>query len=341
MKIVEQFKLKKKMLGGYKVAYQCPYCRESLSSQEHEIIEEEECPECGGVFRVADSALSMIESLENQNKSKKNVVSVKQPTKTKNDDVDESQAGGATSSHALNFKNDVPSGHVYELDASFDGRSINVALEIIIRGRYLIAGGQVGDPSPSGHDTFRSGYFDTKTISGASGDIISVSIPVRLHNGNWAVGIFEKYSDIETSHVAKSVSSPTDFSEIIAPVSIAIIAVLFVASIVLQTMSGSSSSYSSPATSPTYNSSGYNSSSSDLDTSGFSRKISPSTLEREEMSEKFQTAYDLQQDNESWKRQHNVSSSEWRQALIEVSRGVPLSQEISYDDVRRHILRSR
>ena len=341
MKIVERFKVKKKLLGGYKVAYKCPYCFESLTSQESEIVDEEECPECGGVFKVAESALSMIESLNEQHEAKRKTKSVVKTVELKNNNVSKSEKAGSDSSHTFNFKNHVPSEHVRELNASFNGRSVNVTLEIIESGNYLIVGGQVGGQSPSGHDTFRSGTFNTEIISGVSGDLVPVSIPISLLEGYWAIGIFKRHSDIETSHVAKPVASFADSSDIIVPATIGIIAVFFIGSVVLTTMSGSSSSYSSRATSPTYNSSGYNSSSSDLDTSEFSRKISPSTLGREEMSEKFQTAYDLQQDNESWKRQHNVSSSEWRQALIEVSRGVPLTQEISYDDVRRHILRSR
>ena len=63
--------------------------------------------------------------------------------------------------------------------------------------------------------------------------------------------------------------------------------------------------------------------------------------ERASMPSKYQTAYDLQTDNKIWMKQHNVSDAEWRDALREVSRGIPLSQALSYDDVRQHILRNR
>lgn len=258
---------------GYKVAYKCPYCSESLTSQESEIIDEEECPECGEVFKVAESALSMIESLKEQHEAKRKTEPVIKTAELNNKNISKSEKAGSDSSHTFNFKNHVPSEHVRELNASYDGCSINVTLEIIKSGNYLIAGGKVGGESPSGHDTFRWGTFKTKTISGVSGDLIPVSIPIRLLEGYWAIGIFKRHIDIETSRIDKSVSAFTNSSDLIVPATIGIIAVFFIGSVVLTTMSGSSSSYSSRATRPAYNSTGSGSSSSDSDTSEFSRRL--------------------------------------------------------------------
>ena len=62
-KVVDSFRVKKKLLGGYKVVYKCPHCNEKLTSQESEIIDEEQCPECGMPFKITDEAVHRIEIL--------------------------------------------------------------------------------------------------------------------------------------------------------------------------------------------------------------------------------------------------------------------------------------
>lgn len=62
-KVVESFRVKKKLLGGYIVIYKCPHCNEKLTSQESEIRDEEQCPECGMPYYISDSATSKIELL--------------------------------------------------------------------------------------------------------------------------------------------------------------------------------------------------------------------------------------------------------------------------------------
>jgi hypothetical protein len=59
------------------------------------------------------------------------------------------------------------------------------------------------------------------------------------------------------------------------------------------------------------------------------------------MPSKFQEAYQLTVDNDTWRDQNDVSSEEWRQAVMDLSRGRPLSVPMNYDEVRRHILRNR
>jgi len=65
------------------------------------------------------------------------------------------------------------------------------------------------------------------------------------------------------------------------------------------------------------------------------------TNEVTNMPSKYQEAYQLTVDNDTWRNQNNVSSEEWRQAVMDLSRGRPLSVPMNYDEVRRHILRNR
>ena len=70
-KVVESFKVKKKLMGGYKVVYKCPHCDETLTSQESEIRDEEWCPECGMSFHISDEAAQRIELLSAKKESNK------------------------------------------------------------------------------------------------------------------------------------------------------------------------------------------------------------------------------------------------------------------------------
>lgn len=67
-KVVESFRVKKKLFGGYKVAYKCPHCDAELSSQESEITDEEQCPECGMSFYISDDAAQRIQFLRDKGK---------------------------------------------------------------------------------------------------------------------------------------------------------------------------------------------------------------------------------------------------------------------------------
>ncbi len=70
-KVVESFRVKRKLLGGYIVIYKCPHCNEKLTSQESEIRDEEQCPECGMPFYISYKATQEIESLRYKGKKQR------------------------------------------------------------------------------------------------------------------------------------------------------------------------------------------------------------------------------------------------------------------------------
>lgn len=87
-KNVESFRVKKKLLGGYKVVYRCPHCYETLTSQESEIRDEEQCPECEMSFRISDSAASRIELLRAKKEVEKTIIDKKSTQFKPIDDYD-------------------------------------------------------------------------------------------------------------------------------------------------------------------------------------------------------------------------------------------------------------
>ncbi|QDT49544.1 hypothetical protein Pan258_35970 [Symmachiella dynata] len=61
-KIVNAYSIKKSLVGGFQVQYNCPHCESELRSTESEIGEKDWCPECRQPFRVSTKALAEIES---------------------------------------------------------------------------------------------------------------------------------------------------------------------------------------------------------------------------------------------------------------------------------------
>lgn len=198
MKIVEHFILKKKLLGGYKVAYKCPHCFEPLTSQESEIIDEEECPECGGVFRVAESALTTIESLKLQSGDQTNLSEVA-INKNSGLSFDDENKTSQETEFTLNFLNQVPLDEVQEIESKYDGQRITAKYKILKDGSYVFVGGKIGCKDSKGQDTFESDSCTAQWQSGLKGEIVTVDIQVEITEGYWAIGVFKNISDIPVS----------------------------------------------------------------------------------------------------------------------------------------------
>jgi Zn-finger nucleic acid-binding protein len=282
MKIVERFKVKKKLLGGYKVAYKCPYCFESLTSQESEIVDEEECPECGGVFKIAESALTTIESLKLQSGDQTNLsqVAINKDSglsfNNKNNTLQETE-------FTLKFMNQVPLDEVQEIESEYDGQRITAKYKILKDGPYVFVGGQIGSKDSKGQDTFKSGSWATQWRSGLKGKIVTVDIPVEITEGYWAIGVFKNISDIPVSsefqRKTNRLSIKADIRSQISMNLQPLILVLMILTLplgimyfVLTNPRHYEYSYDSPT--PSFrNSSNYGSSSSDFDTSEFSRRL--------------------------------------------------------------------
>ena len=83
----------------------------------------------------------------------------------------------------FDFLNEVPSTHVRQCDSDYDGRYITSTFEIIVPGTYVVAGGQVGQKDPSGHDTLTSHSVVTTTITGAKGDRHTIRLRAAISRG--------------------------------------------------------------------------------------------------------------------------------------------------------------
>lgn len=211
MKIVEHFILKKKLLGGYKVAYKCPHCFEPLTSQESEIIDEEECPECGGVFRVAESALTTIESLKLQSGDQTNLSEVA-INKNSGLSFDDENKTSQETEFTLNFMNQVPSDEVQEIESKYDGQRITAKYKILKDGSYVFVGGKIGCKDSKGQDTFESDSCTAQWQSGLKGEIVTVDIQVEITEGYWAIGVFKNISDIPVSSESKQNTNRVNYS---------------------------------------------------------------------------------------------------------------------------------
>jgi uncharacterized Zn finger protein (UPF0148 family) len=59
---VQAFEIRKTLLGGYKVWYECPNCKTELHSEESELQGTDWCPECNRPFQVSKDAIAEIDS---------------------------------------------------------------------------------------------------------------------------------------------------------------------------------------------------------------------------------------------------------------------------------------
>ena len=125
----------------------------------------------------------------------------------------------AMSTHTFHLRNEVPSTAVHQIDSDYDGRNIKMTVEILVPGTYVVAGGQVGQKEPSGHDTFTSHSVVSTKITGAKGDRRTIRLRTTISRGYWAVGVFRSTDEIVTTSCAKEapvVSATTLFWLLIA-----------------------------------------------------------------------------------------------------------------------------
>lgn len=206
---IEHFKVKKKLIGGYKVIYKCPYCSETLISQESELGTVEECPNCEGEFRISDSAISTIDSLKKQS-GVRNISETNEGGYLEHTDQEISDEVNCISKDELNFNKQVPPDEVRQIKSGYESSWITAHYEIYKTGSYLFVGGIVGQKDEKGFDTFFAKMCAEKWVFGTEGEILKIDLPLEItvdHEPtgefseiNWATGVYRSYLDVPFSY---------------------------------------------------------------------------------------------------------------------------------------------
>tara|TARA_R110002095_G_scaffold84604_1_gene73535 strand:+ start:11223 stop:12431 length:1209 start_codon:yes stop_codon:yes gene_type:complete len=399
-KIVESFQIKKKLLGGYKVIYKCPHCNEKLTSQESEISEEEQCPECEMPFYISNTATSKIELLraidDDDDASKLRSFRAK----GRNQKIVIAGIGGIIVLGIIlsAFEKKANNVQISKIDEETNNepRAAEINESILkpkqsappvgFRGNIFLATYRIATEYSPGdkiqlddeldkiefkikHEREKDVFNLFKFVLDIQTDLNELEIAKNVTEGVTAK--FQKMSSNEKNGL--KLLKPLDYdamSEIETILNSGGVVVkshlipdlekyteLLLKNELISTQESNGVAWVSYNKSKKYLTVAeeatlrvvhhmIHNNGKVLEETAHSNekgaKEEPLTAkERDSMPSKFQTAYDLQTENKLWMKQNNVSDAEWREALREVSRGIPLSLELSYDDVRQHILRNR